>query len=71
MTPEERADDIVSMVAEGILLSVPRDALVAFIAAAFRDAERDTIERCARECDSTAGGHYMARICAAAIRALS
>jgi len=44
------------------LLDAPAPTTVDAVA-----AER---ERCARVCDAIAGGHYMARICAAAIRAL-
>lgn len=52
------------------LLSIARDLLASAIASALADAAREERERCAKVAESQAGGHYMARVVAAAIRSL-
>lgn len=73
-TPEERAQSAaIFAYCSCHMASTPphHDEYCLFtrIAVAIREAVEAEREACAALCDGTAGGHYMAKMCASAIRA--
>jgi hypothetical protein len=67
MTPRERAKEIVY----ALLDTEDHADFLAVVLKHISAAIADEREACAQVAEATAGGHYMARICAAAIRARS
>lgn len=68
MTPEERAHDTWVIIAANNGFKY-QEYIEEKIAAAIRAAIEEEREACAIVAENTAGGHYMAKIVAAAIRA--
>lgn len=81
MTPEERAHRLVSTLfferqsewlrADGSVVSIDADPIISAISTAIILAVQAEREACAQVAEMQAGGHYMAKIAAFAIRARS